>query len=244
MSVQIYLGDVPANVRQWVIDNWQSNDKLRLVVQTTSDYKKSGIYSAERDDTSKPVIIDWGDGTVEQVNDNVSQKVHEYATVGTFNVVVENIKSYAASTNNYTWYKTISQNRYTLKDVAVIPNSVTNIGQYAFQYCTSLTSVTIGNSVTNIGQYAFQYCTSLTSVTIPNSVMSIGEGAFYATNNMQTITFENRTKSQVQAMQYYSWSATTMPYGTIPGSYYPTITFVCSDGNIVLDKSVESGGSN
>ena len=49
-----------------------SNDKLRLVVETTADYKKSGIYSATRDDTSKPVVIDWGDGTVEQVNGNVS----------------------------------------------------------------------------------------------------------------------------------------------------------------------------
>jgi hypothetical protein len=49
-----------------------SNDKLRLVVDTTSNCKKSGIYSAERDDTSKPIVIDWGDGTVEQVNGDVS----------------------------------------------------------------------------------------------------------------------------------------------------------------------------
>ena len=44
--------------------------------------------------------------------------------------------------------------------------------------CTSLTSVTIPNSVTSIGDYAFDDCTSLTSVTIPNSVTSIGSGAF------------------------------------------------------------------
>ena len=79
------------------------NDKLRLVIETTADYKKSGIYSAERDDTSKPVVIDWGDGTVEQVNGDVSQKVHTYDTIGTFNVVVENIKSYAASVNSLDW---------------------------------------------------------------------------------------------------------------------------------------------
>ena len=59
-------------MRQWVIDNWQSNDKLRLVIQTTSDYKKSGIYSATRDNISKPIVIDWGDGTIEQVNGDVS----------------------------------------------------------------------------------------------------------------------------------------------------------------------------
>jgi hypothetical protein len=42
-----------------------------------------------------------------------------------------------------------------------IPNSATDIGSYAFQYCTSLTSVTIPDSVTSIAGYAFAYCTSL-----------------------------------------------------------------------------------
>ena len=40
----------------------------------------------------------------------------------------------------------------------VIPNSVTSIGDYTFEYCTSLTSVTIPNGVTSIGNRAFIYC--------------------------------------------------------------------------------------
>ena len=60
-----------------------------------------------------------------------------------------------------------------------IPDSVTSVGDSAFYYCTSLTSITIPDSVTSIGDYVFYKCTSLTSVTIPNSVTSIGDSAFY-----------------------------------------------------------------
>ena len=46
----------------------------------------------------------------------------------------------------------------------LIPNSVISIGDYAFYYCTGLTSITIPNSVTSIGNYAFYYCTGLTEI--------------------------------------------------------------------------------
>ena len=57
-----------------------------------------------------------------------------------------------------------------------IPNSVTSIGDGAFDYCTSLTSVTIPNSVTSIGDDAFYSCTNLTSITIPAASPASGAG--------------------------------------------------------------------
>lgn len=40
----------------------------------------------------------------------------------------------------------------------IIPNSVTQIGDYAFRYCSGLINITIPNSVTNIGDGAFREC--------------------------------------------------------------------------------------
>jgi hypothetical protein len=58
-----------------------------------------------------------------------------------------------------------------------IPDSVTNIVDYAFNGCTSLTSITIPNGVTSLGTNAFGYCINLTNITIPNNVAIIGEDA-------------------------------------------------------------------
>lgn len=75
---------------------------------------------------------------------------------------------------------------------SIIPNTVTSIGQEAFQYCTGLTGdLVIPNSVTTIGAYSFYGCTSLRSVTIPNSITSIGGYSFYGCTGLTNVTLES-----------------------------------------------------
>ena len=68
-----------------------------------------------------------------------------------------------------------------------IPDSVTSIGYGAFSECISLTSVTIPDSVTSIGDFAFTHCAGLTSVTIPGSVTSIGDYAFSECSGLTSV---------------------------------------------------------
>ena len=66
----------------------------------------------------------------------------------------------------------------------VIPDSVTNIGDYAFWGCSDLADIVIPDSVTSIGDGAFVGCTSLKSLVIPDGVTSIGAWAFSGCNNL------------------------------------------------------------
>ena len=64
----------------------------------------------------------------------------------------------------------------------VLPETVINIGYYAFRNCENLVSVELPGGLTKIGDGAFYECLSLESITIPNGVTHIGTSAFYDTN--------------------------------------------------------------
>ena len=66
----------------------------------------------------------------------------------------------------------------------IIPSTVTNIEQEAFNYCTKLTSVSMPSTVTTINNYAFNNCTGLNSLSLPTSLTTIGAQAFYNCINL------------------------------------------------------------
>ena len=83
---------------------------------------------------------------------------------------------------DYYYYNT----HYTSDDV---------IGEYAFQGCSGLASVTLPSSVTYIGGYAFSGCSGLTSVTLPSSVTSIDGRAFSGCSGLTSVTISSSVTS-------------------------------------------------
>ncbi len=72
-----------------------------------------------------------------------------------------------------------------------LPDSVTSIGDWAFWYCTSLTSVTIPDSVTSIGDRAFCDCTSLTDITVDadNTAYCSEDGVLFNKSKTELIQY-------------------------------------------------------
>ena len=69
----------------------------------------------------------------------------------------------------------------------IIPDSVTEIGEGAFEGCTGLTEINIPSSVKNIGTDAFRSCESLETITLGAGINKISEYAFYSYDALKTI---------------------------------------------------------
>ena len=121
---------------------------------------------------------------------------------------------------------------------------VTSIGNYAFYYCSKLTSVTIPNSVTSIGGWAFEGCSGLTSVTIPNSVTSIELGTFSGCSGLTSINIPNSVTSIGSGAFYYCSSLTSVTIPNSVTSIRNSAFFGCSSlTSITIPNSVTSIGN-
>lgn len=73
----------------------------------------------------------------------------------------------------------------------VLPDDITEIGDYVCNTCSGLKSVTIPENVTRIGELAFAGCSGLTSITIPNKITEIGRSAFSGCTGLTNVKIGN-----------------------------------------------------
>lgn len=77
----------------------------------------------------------------------------------------------------------------------VIPDEVTEVGDYSFYQYNKLTSLKIGPNVKKIGNSAFYYCYGLTELTIPDNVTELGAEAFASCRGLTSVTIGNGLES-------------------------------------------------
>ncbi|MBQ7499976.1 MAG: leucine-rich repeat protein [Clostridia bacterium] len=102
---------------------------------------------------------------------------------------------------------------YCTKLVTVdVPASVTSIGDNVFYYLDSLTSVTVNGEITEIGEASFAYNKNLTSVVLPDSVTSIGNYAFNRCKKLDTVNIP----SSLESVGNYAFAETALENVVLP----------------------------
>ena len=123
-------------------------------------------------------------------------------------------------------WKRLLRKPKSLRGKYSIRKGVKVIGNGAFFWCESLTSINIPNSVTTIGNGAFSRCSSLISINIPNSVTTIGRGAFSRCNSLTSITIPNSVVTII-GNPFYFW------YGNL---YNESKAFIYED-HVLFNKN-------
>ena len=151
-----------------------ANDDL-ITKQITINLDKAGtlpnkIASSEMYKITNLKIIGEINGTDwNMIREMAGRNYQESSTEGNLSVLDLSEAKIVAG-GDYYYYDNLFNNKvYTSND---------EIGEYAFAYCSGLTSLTLPVGITSIGEFAFSGCSGLTSLTLPAGITSIGEYAF------------------------------------------------------------------
>ena len=80
------------------------------------------------------------------------------------------------------------------KKSIIIPDTITDIGNYAFQYCEALTDVQFPPKLKRIHRNAFHYCTNLKDVIFPPSLKLIDDSAFRECHSLKHVIIPDGTQ--------------------------------------------------
>ena len=205
------------------------------------------------------VVVDWGDNSATSTLTGTSLATvqhadHEYASAGDYIITL------TVSSGSFAFYGVNNTSHILKKDTSTTANihhvytnclqkveigTSASIGDYAFNYCYSLASITIPDTVMSIGTYAFYFCYSLASITIPDTVTSIETYAFYGCYSLASITIPNTVTSIGTNAFYncYSLVSVTIP-GTVTsigsGAFYNCYSLV----SVTIPGTVTSIGNS
>ena len=76
----------------------------------------------------------------------------------------------------------------------IIPDTVEQIGPYAFQACKYLEEIKLPKNLKKINEGSFDGCTELKNIELPNSIVEIGDGAFSGCGLNKGIKIPTKTK--------------------------------------------------
>ena len=93
----------------------------------------------------------------------------------------------------------------------VLPSTITNLSDYMFEDCTSLSNVDFLDYIESLGEYCFRGCSSLKSISLPDSITSIPYACFYNCSSLASIEMTNVTSIASMAFRNTGFVKLTIP---------------------------------
>ena len=116
--------------------------------------------------------------------------------------------------------------------------TVTKIGNYAFENCSNLTSVTISEGITTIASGAFSNCSGLKTIVLPETVTSIDNGAFSDCTSLIKVTLPQNLTCLEYSLFY---GCTSLEAVEIPASVTHVNGYVFSGCTALADITMPDG---
>ena len=114
-----------------------------------------------------------------------------------------------------------------------LPNTTTQINDYAFYKMRELKEVRMPNTVTSIGSYAFYGCESLSGITLPNQLELLGASVFYSCHSLRSVILPEGLKSINNNTFYYcKLQSLTIPKSVT--SIGTGVFYGCALGEVII----------
>lgn len=121
----------------------------------------------------------------------------------------------------------------------IIPNSVTGIGDYAFDGCSELKAIVIPDKVEQIGYGAFYGCHKATSLHLGSGLKSIGDYAFNGCSMLTSVVIPDNVESIGYCAFMFCRSISYISIGTGVRSSSDDCFYFCPDIKTVICKLTE-----
>lgn len=161
-------------------NNPSGGDSLQSPESSQSSEAPEPSVPEDRDDDAYYTYISKGAGVMIMGGENEKENIKIPATIKERTVVA--VSGSAKKT------------LFPKAKVIVLPDTLTDIYNYAFAGCTYLTEINIPGGVEEIGEYAFKDCISLQELELPASVTEIEPNAFSGCKSLSTLTLSEGLK--------------------------------------------------
>lgn len=111
------------------------------------------------------------------------------------------------SIGDYAFYGCSTLIQFCSDTSFTFPESLTGIGEHAFQECRAIKSIVFSENISAMGDYAFASCNALTEVVLPRALTAIPRYGFSDCHFLTSVSFGGGTDNETRTIGAYAFQS-------------------------------------